>query len=245
MKLIDYYQNFNQSKKNPTCPSCNQPIEKLPSRSGTCKHCKQKYYVRKDYETDKFIFTNEGGIKELSLKNRYFQWFNPYYQTTDISRFNQVQKDLIKKRDNWFSKFPEEGTYRDLIWSVLNERIYSSGKNRDYSSLSGLYMRMAKILHEEGKDNFQVLSESHKMHLLSIKETETSLRNTLSDEIKTRIKICNSAKDKSSLCENCKKIIDQEMSLDEAIKLNILPVKDCSCKVGYCDCFYIDLLTGL
>lgn len=109
MKLIDYYQNFNQSKKNPTCPSCNQPIEKLPSRSGTCKHCKQKYYVRKDYETDKFIFTNEGGIKELSLKNRYFQWFNPYYQTTDISRFNQVQKDLIKKEIIGSVNFQKKG----------------------------------------------------------------------------------------------------------------------------------------
>lgn len=62
------FLDFFKSKSEPICPSCNQPIEVLPKRSGTCKHCRQKYYMCKDPENDKYIFTNSEGKKAIEKK---------------------------------------------------------------------------------------------------------------------------------------------------------------------------------
>ncbi len=52
MGFLDIFKTKQELK----CPSCNQPIEALPKRSGTCVHCKQKYYMCKDPENGKYIF---------------------------------------------------------------------------------------------------------------------------------------------------------------------------------------------
>lgn len=62
---------LNIFKSKPRCPSCNQPIEALPKRSGTCIHCKQKYYMCKDPEDGKYIFTHSEGKKTIEIKKRH------------------------------------------------------------------------------------------------------------------------------------------------------------------------------
>ena len=58
-------------KPEPACPNCNRPIEALPKRSGTCIHCKQKYYMCKDPENGKYIFTNTEGKKAIEKKKQH------------------------------------------------------------------------------------------------------------------------------------------------------------------------------
>ena len=67
MGFLDIFK----SKPVPTCPSCNQPIDILPKRSGTCIHCKQKYYMCKDPEDGKYIFTNTQGKEAIEIKKQH------------------------------------------------------------------------------------------------------------------------------------------------------------------------------
>lgn len=229
----------------PNCPCCNQKLHLVPKRSGTCKLCKQKYYLISDYETGEQILVNSEGRQKTLLKNetlkRYYEWFNPYFQTTDVNNFDKTTKELIQIKDNWFKKLPN-GAYNDFLWSVLRDKLHSSVQNKNFGLTSRLYIYMALILHEEGKDNFNILCEAHKMKLLSLKEHLTSQRKELSFELDMSVTIEESYLNRGSLCENCQKVVGKQMLLEEAIQLKLLPVRDCTCKTGYCDCSYFDLL---
>jgi hypothetical protein len=221
------------------CPSCNQPFETAPISSGICKNCKKKYYICKDNETKKQILTNKEGREEILLKNRnlkhYIEWFNPFYQTTDTESSEKMIKGMIQIKNDWFAKHPN-GTFNNFLWSTLNEEMFEAVKNKEYKQAAHYYKNMAVILNEEGKDNYKILCEAHKMHLLSLKEELKQSRKEGSDsDIIVTILSCGV----DSLCENCQKVVGKEMLLEEAIKLKLLPVKDCSCK-GYCNCEYID-----
>ena len=235
---MEFFDVF-KSKPEPICPSCNQPIEVLSKRSGTCIHCKQKYYMRKDYETNTYVFVNTKGLRELKFKNLYFEWFNIYSHTFNKTGFEIVKEGLIRKRDEWFSKTGHI-TYGDFLWSLLNGQIFTYTKTQDWSNMSAAYQRLAIILHEVGKDNYGVLKEFHKWALKSFQAKEKSIKKE-GYNVRTSVSIMYPYKDKSSLCENCQKVAGKEMLLDEAIELNLLPVKDCTCKAGYCNCVYFGI----
>lgn len=67
MGLFDVFK----SKSEPLCPSCNQPIGILPKHSGTCTHCKQKYYLCKNPENGKSILVNTEGKENIEKKKRH------------------------------------------------------------------------------------------------------------------------------------------------------------------------------
>ena len=95
MGLIDIFK----SKKKPTCPSCNQQIEALPKRSGTCIHCKQKYYLCKDPEDGKYIFTNDEGKKAIEKKKQHLQDLE--CSKNNRANFEDALKNYIGYKKQW------------------------------------------------------------------------------------------------------------------------------------------------
>jgi hypothetical protein len=242
MKFFDIFTP--KPETFPLCPSCQQPLETIPQGSGKCKNCKQKYYICKDNETQKQILTNSDGRQEILLKNknlkRYIEWFNPFLHTNDKESSEKMTKGMIQIKNDWFNKNPN-GTFNNFLWSSLNEEVFLCVKNKEYHQCSLFYKYMSVILYEEGKDNYKVLCECHKMNLLSLKKELNGMRKSLGSDVDMIVSVEGSYKNRGILCENCKKVEGKEMLLDKMIKLKPLPVKDCTCKTGYCDCYYFNV----
>lgn len=242
MRLFERFLSKNENP--PLCPNCCQPFETIPKGSGKCLNCKQKYYLIRDNETKKEIITNKEGRQEILSKNRnlkrYIEWFNPFLYTTDKESSEKMINGMIKIKNDWFKKNPDR-SFNDFLWSSLNDEVQTSIEDKDYEQVSKYYQYMSEILHEEGKDNYKLLCECHKMKLLGQREKLKKGRKELGLDLDMMVSVNGSYLNRDNLCENCRNVVDKEMTLDEMIKLNPLPVKDCTCQTGYCDCYYFDV----
>lgn len=83
-------------KPQPACPSCNHSIEALPKMSGTCIHCNQKYYMCKDPENGKYIFTNTEG-KAIEEKKQHLLDLECSRNNTASFKEAQENSEGVKK----------------------------------------------------------------------------------------------------------------------------------------------------
>jgi hypothetical protein len=88
-----------EQKHYPNCPSCHQPIEAVPKRSGTCIHCKQKYYMCKDPENGKYIFTNSEGKKAMEKRKLYL--INLEGSRNNTASFEAAQENSEGVKKEW------------------------------------------------------------------------------------------------------------------------------------------------
>lgn len=81
-----------QQKPSPTCPSCKQQIKAIPKRTGTCIHFKQKYFICKDPENGKYIFTNSEGKNAMEKKKQRLQDLEcSKYNTASFKEAQEVE----------------------------------------------------------------------------------------------------------------------------------------------------------
>lgn len=238
MRLSEMF--FPNPKTNVVCPNCQQQIENAPMKSGVCPYCKKKFYLCKDNETDKQVITDKEGRERILLKNknfkRYIEWFNPFSHTEDNERYDKMTRGIIQVRNDWFIKNPN-GTFNNFLWTALNQEINGCVQRKEYQNLSKYYKCMAILLNEEGKDNYQVLCESHKWMLIYLQDYLRIHNRETGLNVDLKVSIESSYLNKD-LCNNCKKVVGKELLIDVAIKEKLLPVKDCTCNTGYCDCHY-------
>ena len=126
----------------------------------------------------------------------------------------------------------------DNSWNIdiLNKRKEEALKKRDYGKASQLLFLIARRLYEKGENHIKVASESIRLSLLSILEKPFGER---------KVKIIT-ALDKS--CSNCRKLHGKILTVDKALKLNLLPCKKCKheinpkTKIGWCRCVYVETI---
>ena len=123
----------------------------------------------------------------------------------------------------------------DIIWSAFNYQtqiIVKSGIDV-YSNLSRLHFAMAHFLREEGKDFNQQLKVSQKYKLLDLRNVLMKLEVS-NPRIEIHSKNC---------CEKCDKINGKKLTINEAIKNQILPFGDCTNRLNnFCTCIYLPVL---
>lgn len=119
----------------------------------------------------------------------------------------------------------------DKLWKLFNQDIQKYIKENNFYLLGSTYYEMAGFVKNEGKDNTYLKNLGYQTKLKFQVQKLNELKNSgMSIE---KIEII--ATDNS--CEACKNINGKIFPLNEALSLNLLPVKECSFSCG-CRCVY-------
>jgi len=126
----------------------------------------------------------------------------------------------------------------DTSWDIdiLNKKKEEALGKKDYGRASQILFLIARKLYEKGENHIEAASESIRLSLLSILEKPFGEK---------KVKIIT-ALDKS--CSNCRKLHGKTLTVDKALKLNLLPCKKCKheinpkTKLGWCRCVYVETI---
>ncbi len=211
-------------KSKPKCPYCGEILENPPKTKKKCPNCKNPvYFIVDPYTNKKYYLTENDAEKINNLKDRYrveekfFNQFNEYGLTEN--HFKQRRNKFEKKVGKNYSAFT-------FVRSIFNELSLALAKKGDLQDLDMMYWRMARFLFEYNQDFFSYSYESTKMRLYNYKKSDKNLG------IKSKVSIvaCGDS------CEKCIKQDGKTFTIDEALKIMPIPVKDCG--NGFCRCIY-------
>nr|WAH99948.1 MAG: hypothetical protein OI716_00875 [Candidatus Methanoperedens sp.]WAI00102.1 MAG: hypothetical protein OI720_00720 [Candidatus Methanoperedens sp.] len=205
-------------ESEPICPSCKKTLNKRPTRKTRCPSCGNDIYVRSKPR----VFSSTLLTKDESMA---VDWLNK------LENYGIGQKDYIDKREELTKKFGRSPKPTDIIWKLYNGRIQEEIKSGNLWVLKSLNWDMALFLYEEGKEFFESLQESQKMHLMKYKQQGL---------VKVRIA-------SSGNCPACIDMMGKVLAIEVALKEMPIPVKDCTFKLhgrtpGWCGCRYIPYL---
>ncbi|MDH4208892.1 MAG: hypothetical protein OEV76_08455 [Anaerolineae bacterium] len=213
----------------PTCPYCNQTLDKTPKRKTKCPHCGNDIYVRSLPSGDhqKALLT-EQGAKEVEKEWERVQFKKKWMQS--LEGYGLSEQDFDRQGETLRERFRQEPGDGDVIWSMFNEALHRAMKGSDSQQLKMLYFDMALFLYEEGRAFFDILQQSRKMELTGFKEAgwaEKVFVITAGD----------------ASCEVCQKLAGKVFKLDQALDEMPIPNKACTHallpgKPGWCRCLY-------
>lgn len=201
----------------PICPYCGEPLEKFPKRKKKCPSCKETIFLKRlPSEKEKSLVTEERASEiEKIWEVQQFE----KYDLMEMQKLGLAKSTYNSRKKDWQNS---NKSLSDFKWSLYNELLTLNSNN--YQNQSYIYLVMANILANEGKDGFNLRQQSKKAELLSYKGMGANKV------------IIISAKEQS--CENCQKLEGLVYDLDKALKLMPLPCKDCSSHYGFCRCVY-------
>lgn len=205
------------------CPYCKVTLEKFPIRKTKCPHCKNSIFVKRLNDSKNKTLITEEQAQEIDIEREkeYLKYKGFHY----LESYGITKDEFIKRKEEHYLKFGIENNNDDVAWSFFNELLIKNANDAD--KLRMIYYTMAVLLHQEGKDNFELLQLSAKATLDSLQ-----LRNQSSDLVfNFEIMGCRDS------CENCKKMDGKIISKEEAYLLPV-PCRECTHAVGFCRCTY-------
>lgn len=218
----------NSNIKVATCPYCQEEQPAWPKQSKKkCISCKQIMHVKCTTLIAKERF--EG------MWDGWDEWRDEVLMTDKeawlCDQFYFLVAHEEPRKANYFqwkskNDIQNESRYRDIVWGMLNILLIEYAKKEDYSTLSGIYRHQARLLEEEGKDQYEQLRLAGKMVLLNHK-----LGNYKYVEIES-----HSAKGDPVLCPECLAITGKRLPIGQALSELPLPPRDC--KNRYCFTYY-------
>jgi hypothetical protein len=157
-------------------------------------------------------------VKQINTK----EWF------TRLEHYGIKSRDVDASKQKLSKKFGFERTDRDVIWSLYTDKIHDAIKQGNLHLLKILNWDMALFLQEEGKEFFECMQESQKMHLMEYKQQRLA-----------KVRIISAGG-----CPACINMIGKVLAIDVALKEMPIPVKDCTFKLhgrtpGWCRCRYV------
>lgn len=194
-----------------TCPHCKMTLDLMPKRKTKCPLCGNDIYVRTDpFSKQKILLNRDDAFSLDTLKH------------LDVSQkeYKDTEKELSKK----FKVSPSQG---DVVWAILNERLLSAMKKSDWQQMKMLYWEQARLLYEQGKEFFRLLQEA----------ARCELRNYQSSGVVKKVEILTAG---NQSCEKCNVLSGKVFTINEALEIMPIPVKDCG-NDGWCRCCYIPL----
>ncbi len=210
--------------KKKKCPYCQFMIEKEHKGKFKCPSCKNEIFIISEGNSIRLITDVEKENlrlkrKEITEKNKYFRFFEGYIDDKDY---------LEEQRLQWLKKFPYNGNYDDLTWSLAHRVLQTSIKQNDFNTAQSIYFSLARFQYEQDKPFFKLLQEANRMTLYNYKYG-------LPENIKIEVGICGCG----DSCPACKELDNKWFSVDEALELMPIPSKDCSQEGGWCRCSYV------
>lgn len=148
-----------------------------------------------------------------------------------VSRYGYTKSDIEHETQKLTDQFNKEASFGDAIWSLLQQKgleIATSGPV-DLSKLSYLYFDKSLFLAESGENPFQTLQAAQEYLLKDFQQRWTKVR-------------VSSA---SFGCEHCQELNEKVFTIKDALKLKILPNKNCTSnlfktgKYPWCTCHFV------
>ena len=206
---------------HPVCPYCGSIFETPPTRKRKCPYCRNTIYIR-----DGEIVTEEraGEIdREYAARYEFDKWVGRV-------RSNGIDEALLDRRMTARSM-----TYRDAVWSLLNERLISIMNTNNWSAMKMLYLTMAEIRAEANKE-FQSLQRQ---------AAECELRDYKQSRVVTKVKILTAG---DSACNACRQQEGMVYTIGEAMQKKPIPHLACTTaygdQAGWCRCSYLPIVDG-
>ncbi len=207
------------SKPYPTCPYCNETLEKMPSRKIKCRSCGKEMYVRSTQKVfESSLLTREDAMAADQLKQ--------------LETYGVTSTDFLDKRTELSQKFGGKAKSADAIWAIFNDLIAKN--SQDLDALRMIYYSTALFLNSEGKDYSELLRQSAKMRLLSYKK----------EGFVEKVGISTGGE---GLCSACSKLDGKKLSIDEALEKMPLPFNGCTNSIengkqGFCMCDWMPVV---
>src|SRR3989339_309860 len=156
---------------------------------------------------------------------------------SDIKRYDKALKTVFMGGNISVDDFESEKasnqnlSEHDTMWKLLNKKVQNYMKENDWERARIVYLDIASFLREEGKDTFNALLGMNKCKLLSLKDKDME-----GFVIGVTIQTLGG-------CEICSKLQGKEYTMDDALEINPIPVKECTTSIGdskkgWCRCSY-------
>jgi len=214
-------------KADNKCPYCGFVFNPIPQRKKKCPSCGQFVYVRRRPNSNKKELVTTEVAKLIDKeweeidKERAFRSLLQRFNASELE-YKTIERELTKK----FSSIPKQG---DVVWTLLNNRLFDAMKRKDWSQMEVLYFEQALLLNDEGKDCFASLRESKRC----------SLRSFQSQGVVHKVQI-SAAGDSS--CDKCKALNGKVLTIEQALEDMPIPVRDCDNAYKYCRCLYLPVI---
>lgn len=206
------------------CPYCNIPLPTIPKRKTKCKSCNNYYYVKtRVLDREKVIVTEKERNEIEAEWQKHF--INNARCPSDLiseDEFQEAKKLVLSKGGNL--------NINDITWGLLNKTVLSEMQQGNWHRMSRIYYEMAMFAARERRDVFHILQEATRCKLMDYKREGVN-----------QVKILTAGQDSCSVCNQQNGKI---FTIDEALKMMPIPVKECSTEVfvdgkGFCRCLYL------
>lgn len=217
---IEIQRQARIADEKPICPYCSATLKKAPKRKTRCKKCGNYIFV----DTTQEIFPRTSLTeKETGI----VAWLN------NLRLFGATTDDFNKKKRELEESFGAKPPPRDVIWAVFQTVSEKAALKNDLSSLAGIYSKQAQFLYEEGREYLPILRQSHEITLkmMTLDPNEDIFYGV---QIETD----------SDACPACRKLHGIRLTIEEAVKKNLLPNVNCTHKPDpkrkdhFCGCYY-------
>ncbi len=202
------------------CPYCNSEFNKIPTRKSICKNCNEVVFVLKDSDSNKINYLTAKEAEEFKIESKLKSLEKKAISNFERYGLNTGEYHILK--DNWFVKIGEKASIPDFLWYVYNYLIDINSTN--FRLQSNIYYSMAIYLHNEGKNNFDVLQSHARAKLYFYRQ-----------EGFKRVSILTAGK---NACKNCQKHDKKVIAISEALEKMPIPCKDCTNERVFCRCSY-------
>jgi hypothetical protein len=186
---------------NDKCPYCNQILSQKPTRKKKCPNCGNPIFVRGGQ-----LLTEE----QATIKD----WLTRLENLGLTEKVYHSHEDALRKQWGFKPKI------NDVIWRFLNSRLSIPS---DYFTNKIIFLEMARLVLNEGKDPKQYLAEAAKQELLEIKASQVKQVSvyTVNDNF---------------VCSECRKLEKETFTVESAL-INLPIPKNCTNQDG-CRCSY-------
>lgn len=148
----------------------------------------------------------------------------------EVFKGGNISKEEFEKEKANSKGIPDN----DIIWGLLNKKLVEYMSKGDWGGMGLIYLDMANFLRVEGRSFFDVLQQSRKCYLMTLKQAgfERASIHTLQHN------------EPYNSCKACSQLEGKILNIDEALATMPIPMKDCEfsiygCKKGWCRCLYL------
>jgi hypothetical protein len=194
------------NKFPPVCPYCNIELEKFPSKKTRCKSCNKNYFTCRHPYSEFHFIVTEEDNTKWKIERRLLQ-------TIESLKIYGLSDSFIQVAIN-----NNIHSLHDAVWAMFNKSLSINANN--FGVQAQIYFSMAVFLRDEGKDPYYILQEALRAELV----------NYQSSNIKLDVQIIS-----NKSC-NCSYLNGRTYSVEDAIRLKFIPVKNCEKK--YCSATY-------
>jgi ssDNA-binding Zn-finger/Zn-ribbon topoisomerase 1 len=217
------------------CPYCGESFASFPKRKRKCPSCENAVVIWRGRRRKERVLVTEARAAALASEEEEerIRVAAQLAAEEPERRIRRIASDLAGigiSEDQVRHQLSVSVSEGDARWALFTLALNQLMKEGDFDTLAIVYFRQAHQLDQEGRDFQDLLAASRRMRLLAIQKSGTCSRVSIAW---------------GGGCQACEDLNGTEFSLEDAIRLQPLPCKECShtlklksSRPGWCRCDY-------